>query len=137
TSRANRVVEFALEEAAVVNQAQAGPEHLLIGLIREPEGVAGQVMRNLGLSLRRVWEESLKIRLSMMKIVERAVRPIKATIKYKRKVREELLGHLSATYEEEVSRDGQPFAALNRAADRFGDPGRLSRELEQTGLAPR
>jgi hypothetical protein len=66
TPRARRVVQFAYEEAAIVNQTLAGPEHLLIGLIREPEGVAGQVMRNLGLSLRRVWEESLKVRLSLI-----------------------------------------------------------------------
>jgi hypothetical protein len=136
TPRANRVVQFAFEEAAVMSQPQAGPAHLLIALIREPDGVAGQVMRNLGLSLRRVWEESLKIRLSLMKIVERIVRPLKASIRHKRKVREELLGHLTATYEEELSRDGDPFAALTRAANRFGDPSDLSRELQQSVPKP-
>src|SRR4051812_28641850 len=44
TPRASRVIQFAFEEAAMVNQMQAGPEHLLIGLIRERDGVAGQVM---------------------------------------------------------------------------------------------
>ena len=136
TPRAKRVVQFAFEEAAVMSQPRAGPEHLLIALIREPDGVAGQVMRNLGLSLRGVWEESLKIRLALMKIVERAVRPVKASIRYKRKIREELLGHLTAIYEEELPRDGDALGALNRTAGRFGDPIELAGELQRSIAAP-
>src|SRR5438045_228090 len=69
TPRAKRVLQFALEVAADVSLACVGPEQLLIGLMREPTGVAGIAMRNLGLELGRVCDEALKTRVSQMRIV--------------------------------------------------------------------
>ena len=130
TPRAKRVLEFASESAADVSLPRAGPEHLLIGLLREPSGVAGMAMRNLGLELRKVCDEALKTRISQMRIVERAVRPVRASVKHKRKMREELLAHLGAIYDEELARANDPAVALDSATRRFGDPAELARELQ-------
>jgi hypothetical protein len=48
---------------------------------------------------------------------------------HKRKMREELLAHLSAIYQEELERLNDPIAALEASTRRFGDPTELSREL--------
>jgi hypothetical protein len=64
-----------------------------------------------------------------MKIVERAVRPVQASTARKRKMREELLAHLTSIYDEELSRSQNPAVALDAAAKRFGDPSELAGEL--------
>src|SRR5450432_824060 len=48
TPRAKRVIELAFEEARQLNHNYIGTEHLLLGLIREGEGVAARVLTNLG-----------------------------------------------------------------------------------------
>jgi hypothetical protein len=70
------------------------------------------------------------ILLSQMKVVERAVRPVRANIARKRCMREELLAHLSAIFDEELARAGDPTAAVNAAAERFGDSSELTAELQ-------
>ena len=62
--------------------------------------------------------------------VERAVRPVNARPARKRRMRQELLGHLTAAYEEERARLGDDRLALNQALGRFGDPADLTRELQ-------
>ncbi len=62
TQRARRVLSLAQEEAERLQHGQIGTEHLLLGLMREEGGVAGRVLRDLGLDLRRV--EDLVTRLS-------------------------------------------------------------------------
>ncbi|MCY3865759.1 MAG: ATP-dependent Clp protease ATP-binding subunit [Chloroflexi bacterium] len=62
TQRARRVLSLAQEEADRLQHHQIGTEHLLLGLMREDGGVAGRVLRDLGLDLRRV--EELVSRLS-------------------------------------------------------------------------
>jgi ATP-dependent Clp protease ATP-binding subunit ClpC len=57
TPRAKKVIEYAIEEARKLNHNYVGTEHLLLGLIREGEGVAAQVLMNLGLRLDEVREE--------------------------------------------------------------------------------
>jgi ATP-dependent Clp protease ATP-binding subunit ClpA len=54
TPRAKKVVEYSIEEARSLNHNYVGTEHLLLGLIREDQGVASQVLMSLGLSLERV-----------------------------------------------------------------------------------
>ncbi len=56
TQRARRVLSLAQEEAERMQHSYIGTEHLLLGLIREEGGVAGRVLRELGLSPRRVEE---------------------------------------------------------------------------------
>ena len=48
TPRAKKVIEYAMEEARNLNHNYVGTEHLLLGLLREQEGVAAQVLMNLG-----------------------------------------------------------------------------------------
>lgn len=64
-------------------------------------------------------------------VVERAVRPVRATIARKRRMREELLGHLAAIFEEERQKAGDEQAALDQARRRFGDPRELTEQLQQ------
>jgi ATP-dependent Clp protease ATP-binding subunit ClpC len=54
TPRAKRVIELAFDEARQLGHPFLGTEHLLLGLIREGEGVAAQVLRNLGVDLERM-----------------------------------------------------------------------------------
>ena len=61
TERAQRVILIAQEEAKRLNHDYVGTEHLLLGLIALGEGVAAQVMANLGVDLRRVRGEVEKI----------------------------------------------------------------------------
>ena len=130
TPRARRVLDHAEVEARVLNQAAVEPDHLLLGLICEPDGVAGRVLRNLGLDLARVRAERLKVHLEQMRIVERVVRPVRAGIAHKRKMREELLAHVATIYDEEQALLDDPAAALKAAAERLGDPAALARELQ-------
>ena len=61
TPRAKKVIEYAIEEARNLNHNYVGTEHLLLGLLREHEGVAAQVLMNLGLKLDEVREEVLNL----------------------------------------------------------------------------
>src|SRR5438045_1705581 len=61
TPRAKKVIEYAIEEARSLNHNYVGTEHLLLGLLREHDGVAAQVLMNLGLKLEEVREEVLNL----------------------------------------------------------------------------
>src|SRR5919204_637885 len=54
TERARKVLTLAQEESTRFNHNYIGTEHLLLGLLREREGVAAQVLSNLGVELKRV-----------------------------------------------------------------------------------
>ncbi len=61
TPRAKKALELAAEEARSLGHNYIGTEHLLLGLIREGEGVASQVLLNLGLDLNRVRNEVMEL----------------------------------------------------------------------------
>ena len=61
TPRAKRVIELAVDEARRLNHNYIGTEHLLLGLLREGEGVAAGVLESLGVSLERVRGEVQRI----------------------------------------------------------------------------
>jgi len=61
TPRAKKVIEYAIEEARSLNHNYIGTEHLLLGLLRETEGVAAQVLMNMGLKLEDVRQEVLNL----------------------------------------------------------------------------
>src|SRR6266446_2033735 len=61
TPRAKKVIEYSIEEARNLNHNYVGTEHLLLGLLREQEGVAAQVLMNLNLKLEEVREEVLNL----------------------------------------------------------------------------
>jgi ATP-dependent Clp protease ATP-binding subunit ClpC len=61
TPRAKKVVELAVDEARRMNHTYIGTEHLLIGLLREGEGVAAGVLESLGVTLEKVRGETHRI----------------------------------------------------------------------------
>jgi ATP-dependent Clp protease ATP-binding subunit ClpC len=61
TPRAKKVIECAIDEARKLKHNYVGSEHLLLGLLREEEGVAAQVLMNLGLTLKSVRDEIVSL----------------------------------------------------------------------------
>jgi len=61
TPRAKRVVELAIEESQNLGHNYVGTEHILLGLIREGEGVAAQILTNMGLDLKRARKEVIQL----------------------------------------------------------------------------
>ena len=61
TPRAKKVVELAVDEARRMNHTYIGTEHLLIGLLREGEGVAAGVLESLGVNLEKVRGETHRV----------------------------------------------------------------------------
>ncbi|MDE3002191.1 MAG: ATP-dependent Clp protease ATP-binding subunit [Gemmatimonadota bacterium] len=61
TSRAKKVLEFAMKEARELTHSYVGTEHLLLGLLREEKGIAAQVLNSLGVTLDEARGETLKV----------------------------------------------------------------------------
>ena len=61
TPRAKKVLELSLREALQLGHNYIGTEHILLGLIREGEGVAAQVLENLGADLDRVRQQVIEL----------------------------------------------------------------------------
>jgi ATP-dependent Clp protease ATP-binding subunit ClpA len=61
TPRAQKVLDYSVEEARNLNHNYVGTEHLLLGLLCEQEGVAAQVLMNLGLNLEAVHKEVVNL----------------------------------------------------------------------------
>ena len=61
TPRAKRVLELSLEEARQLGHNYIGTEHLLLGLIREGEGVAARVLENLALDLTKIRTQVIRL----------------------------------------------------------------------------
>jgi len=71
-------------------------------------------------------------RTQLMIVVERAVRPVRASISRKRKIREELLAHAIGVFEEESAKLSDERAALERTALRFGNPAEVTNDLQRS-----
>jgi ATP-dependent Clp protease ATP-binding subunit ClpA len=61
TPRAKKVIELAVDEARRLNHHYIGTEHLLLGLMREGEGVAAQVLNELGVNLEMVRTQTMRV----------------------------------------------------------------------------
>ena len=61
TPRAKKVIEYSMEEARNLNHNYVGTEHILLGLLREQEGVAAQVLVKLGADLSRVRQQVIQL----------------------------------------------------------------------------
>ena len=59
--RAKRAIEFAVDEARRLNSSYIGVEHILLGLLRESEGVAFSVLESLGITLERTRDEVSRV----------------------------------------------------------------------------
>jgi ATP-dependent Clp protease ATP-binding subunit ClpC len=61
TPRAKKVIEYAIEEARSLNHSHVGTEHLLLGLLREGQGIAWRALETYGLTIERVRAEVMKV----------------------------------------------------------------------------
>ena len=87
TDRAKRVLEFSLEEAQQLEHSYVGTEHLLLGLIREEEGVAVRVLENLGVDFSKVRTQVIQMLGEIAEVFD-DVEKLKAFIK--NNIKEEL-----------------------------------------------
>jgi len=102
TPRAKRVIELAVDEARRLNHHYIGTEHLLLGLVREGEGIAAGVLESLGVSLERVRSQVIEVLSSRQGtstasmgagiFMDPAVEQIKAMFDYSLWARDKLLG---------------------------------------------
>jgi len=76
TPRAKKVLEYSVEEASQLDHRYVGTEHLLLGLLKEEEGVAARVLENLGLRLDTVREEVLNLLNGLKSPAPKVVPPI-------------------------------------------------------------
>lgn len=130
TPRAENAIEHAHIEARLMNEKCIRPEHLFLGLMNDPSSVARQVLVHLGIRPAELTKEVFRVPVTQMTLVERIVRPVRASTRRKRKIRDELLMHVGAIYDQELLRLNDPAAALSEMAARFGDPTELACELE-------
>ncbi|MBE0415203.1 MAG: AAA family ATPase, partial [Dehalococcoidia bacterium] len=79
TPRAKRVIELAVDEARRLNHNYIGTEHLLLGLLREGEGVAASVLESLGVSLEKVRIETVRVLNQSMPQAHSGARPTTRT----------------------------------------------------------
>jgi ATP-dependent Clp protease ATP-binding subunit ClpC len=61
TPRAKKVIELAVDEGRLLNHHYVGTEHLLLGLIREGEGIGAGVLESFGLSLQEVRAKTIQV----------------------------------------------------------------------------
>src|SRR5881396_2349779 len=62
TSRAKKVLEFAMSEARELNDTYVGTEHLLLGVLREEKGIGAQVLTAAGVTLQQARAETMRLR---------------------------------------------------------------------------
>jgi len=79
TPRAKRVIELAVDEARRLNHNYIGTEHLLLGLLREEEGVAAGVLESMGISLDKVRAETVRLLNQSMSQAHTGIRPSSKT----------------------------------------------------------
>ena len=117
TPRAKKAIEYAIEEARRLNHDFVGTEHLLLGLFREGEGVAGQVLMNMGLNLESVRKEVvLLLGTTPDRVVTcepRRVQPL-APIRHCTMLLDVILDLLQQVVEDAVTRQDFEFAARTR-----------------------
>ena len=61
TPKAKKVLEYAVEEARLIGHNYIGTEHLLLGLIREKDGLAAKILDGLGIKLQQTREQTLNL----------------------------------------------------------------------------
>jgi ATP-dependent Clp protease ATP-binding subunit ClpC len=89
TPRTKKVIEYSMEESRNLGHRYVGTEHILLGVLREKEGVAAQILMNLGLGLDEVREEVKNLlghgivpedRLTKVKFKEEVISPFESVI---------------------------------------------------------
>jgi ATP-dependent Clp protease ATP-binding subunit ClpC len=103
TPRAKHVIEHAILEARGLNHNYVGTEHLLLGLLREIDGVAAQVLMNLGVKLEEVREEILNLLGGEIKMQGEAAVESDTRATVHTASREELIASLLTRFDAQIS----------------------------------
>jgi ATP-dependent Clp protease ATP-binding subunit ClpA len=121
TPHAKKVIEYSIEEARKLEHKYVGTEHLLLGLLREKEGVAAQVLVNMGLRLEDVREEVLDLLGQTIDEEEEAtVLELPADIQQTIRDLDGQIGQLNREKEEAVAKsDFEKAAMLRDRADKL------------------
>ena len=125
TSRAKKVLEFAIAEARELNHPYVGTEHLLLGLLREEKGIAAEVLHQLGVTLEEARRQTLKLlgetleraRSQDMEQGGRLHSPIDDGSG--RSVHEQIIAPVIEAVATGVLRLGQPLPTIRQLADKL------------------
>ena len=121
TPRAKKILQLSMREAIALGHAYIGTEHILLGLLREDDGVAMRVLNGLGVDPNRVRQQV--IRLVSARRVHEEPGTGRAAGRGKRKLLSELRGHLD-------SLDWR-FSVLEQRVGTAPDLGRLDQQISQ------
>jgi ATP-dependent Clp protease ATP-binding subunit ClpC len=114
TTRAKKVLEYAMAEARELNHSYVGTEHLLLGLLREEKGLAAKVLGELGIGLEEARAEMLKLLGTEMAGDEGAATPGAARAESKSKT--PALDHFCRDLTD-LAREGRLDPTIGRAAE--------------------
>ena len=112
TPRAKRVIDLAYDEARQLNNNYIGTEHLLLGLIREGEGLAGRVLSKLGVDLERTRREVMSLQDAQPGAEGKMRQPDPAANAAARRAFAEALGNLSPEQRKALEGEGLRFGEL-------------------------
>ncbi len=122
TTRAKKVLEYAMAEARELNHSYVGTEHLLLGLLREEKGLAARVLGNMDIGLEEARAEMLKLLGTDMPSSSSIPAPTEAVPKGESKSKTPALDHFC--------RDLTELAAENKLDPTIGRAGEIERVME-------
>ena len=127
TPRAKKVLELSLREAQHLGHHFIGPEHILLGLIREGDGVAAQVLMDLGADLNRVRQQVIQLLHEDQGEYEPGIRRF-AALRGSALLRTRAL---HAEIRERIELIGSQLAAIEQRVGAAPEVGDLDRQIEQ------
>jgi ATP-dependent Clp protease ATP-binding subunit ClpA len=127
TPRAKKIIEYAMEEARDLNHNYVGTEHLLLGLIRETHGVAGQVLHKLGVRI-----EDVRLDVVKLNVREPETGGLGIETRWPSRFGARGFGRFAGRV---VRSFGLGSESGNRSAGVPSDPEALEREIERLNLA--
>jgi ATP-dependent Clp protease ATP-binding subunit ClpC len=131
TPRAKKVIELAVDEARRLNHHYIGTEHLLLGLVREGEGIAAGVLESLGVNLEKVRTQTIQVlnQSGSSRAVHGTSRPMSGTWSIPA-LSVERLAHIQAEMQQTFRIGGHdPGEALDAAQERAYSLARSMSEL--------
>jgi len=116
TTRAKKVLEYAMAEARELNHSYVGTEHLLLGLLREEKGLAAKVLGHLGIGIEEARAEMLKLLGTEVSSSESSSSSPPGASKADSKSKTPALDHFCRDLTE-LARDGRLDPTIGRAAE--------------------
>ncbi len=116
TTRAKKVLEYAMAEARELNHSYVGTEHLLLGLLREEKGLAAKVLGELGIGLEEARAEMLKLLGTDVPAGEEESTAVPGTSKSEPKSKTPALDHFCRDLTD-LAREGKLDPTIGRASE--------------------